>query len=275
MDFIHQLCSAWDKNNSLLCVGLDPDFERLPTSIQGSDAPYFSFNKEIIDATADLVCAYKPNSAFYEARGATGIQELQLTCAYIQENYPFIPIILDFKRGDIGNTNQQYARFAFDYIGADAVTIQPWCGAESVQAFLDYKDKGIIVLVRTSNPGAKEFQDLEVNGEKLYISVAKNIRDDWNKNGNCLLVVGATYPNEMRKIRRLMGDGMIFLVPGLGVQGGDLKEVLKAGLNSSGSGLIINSSREVIFASKTNFAEAARAKAEELKNAINERRGSL
>ncbi len=276
MDFINKLKAIWDKNNSLLCVGLDPDMAKLPEHLRDSDAPYFTFNKAIIDATADLVCAYKPNSAFYEARGAAGIQELQLTCAYIHEKYPDIPIILDFKRGDIGNTNNQYASFAFDYIGADAVTIQPWQGGEAIQVFLDYKDKGIIVLDRTSNAGSGEFQDLLVNNRKLYLQVAENVRDNWNKNGNCLLVVGATFPQEMTEIRQLVGNDMIFLVPGMGAQGGDAEATVKAGLNSAGAGLIINSSRSIIFAaSGEDFAEVVRQKATETRDEINSYRGAI
>lgn len=274
MDFINKLEAISDKNNSLVCIGLDPDVTKLPSHLRNNEAPYFTFNRAIIDATAELVCAYKPNSAFYEARGSAGIQELQLTCAYIQENYPTIPIILDFKRGDIGNTNAQYAAFAFDYLGVDAVTIQPWQGGEAVQVFLDHKDKGIIVLDRTSNPGASEFQDLTVNDQKLYLKVAQNVKDSWNKNGNCLLVVGATYPQEMAEIRQLVGDDMVFLVPGLGAQGGDGEKVVKAGLNSKGSGLIINSSRSIIYASDgEDFAEAAGQKAMAFRAEINSYKG--
>lgn len=274
MDFINKLKASWDKNNSLLCVGLDPDIAKLPAHLGDSEAPYFTFNKAIIDATADLVCAYKPNSAFYEARGAAGIQELQLTCAYIQEKYPDIPIILDFKRGDIGNTNSHSASFAFEYLGADAVTVQPWQGGEAIQVFLDHKDKGIIVLDRTSNPGSGEFQDLDVNGRKLYLQVAQNVRDNWNKNGNCQLVVGATFPQEMVEIRELVGDDMIFLVPGMGAQGGAAGATVQAGLNSAGTGLVINSSRSIIFASQgEDFAEAARQKALGFREEINKYRG--
>jgi orotidine-5'-phosphate decarboxylase len=248
--------------------------DKLPSPLRESETPYFSFNKAIIDATAEFVCAYKPNTAFYEARGADGIKELKLTCSYIQKEFPLIPIILDFKRGDIGNTNKYYAEFAFDYLGVDAVTIQPWQGGEAVQVFLNYADKGIIVLDRTSNPGAGEFQDLIVNDRKLYLHVAQNIHDNWNKNGNCLLVVGATFPQEMAEIRQLVGDDMIFLVPGMGAQGGDAKATVKAGLNTDGNGLIINSSRSIIFASSgEDFAEAARQKANEIREEINNYRG--
>jgi orotidine-5'-phosphate decarboxylase len=244
MDFKRKLSAAQGKNNSLLCVGLDPDVAKLPTQVAGTPQPLFSFNKAIIDATASLVCAYKPNSAFYEARGAAGIEELKQTCAYIQEHYPDIPIILDFKRGDIGNTNNHYAAFAFDYLGVDAVTVQPYQGRAAVQSFLDHKDKGIIVLCRTSNEGAGEFQDLDTDGRKLYLQVADKVAKNWNANGNCLLVVGATAPAEMAAIRQIVGDDMIFLVPGIGAQGGDIEATLKAG----GPNLIINSARAIIYA---------------------------
>ncbi|HEX4775115.1 MAG TPA: orotidine-5'-phosphate decarboxylase [Candidatus Saccharimonadales bacterium] len=274
MGFLDKLAGAWEKNDSLLCVGLDPDMAKLPPHLQTVDSPYFTFNKEIIDATADLVCAFKPNSAFYEARGAAGIEELNLTCEYIRENHPDIPIILDFKRGDIGNTNNYYATFAFDYLGVDAVTVQPWAGHESLQLFLDYKDKGIIVLDRTSNSGSGEFQDLLVDGQKLYLKVAQNVKNEWNANGNCQLVVGATYPKEMTEIRQLMGDEMVFLVPGLGAQGGEAGDFVKAGVNSRGNGLIINSSRAILYASSgPNFAEVARAEAIKARAEINKYRG--
>jgi orotidine-5'-phosphate decarboxylase len=160
MEFIEKLRSIWEKNNSLLCIGLDPDIDKLPASVKSSDSPLLTFNKAIIDATFDLVCAYKPNSAFYEASGADGIKELKATCDYIKEKHSDIPIILDFKRGDIGNTNKKYAEFAFNYLGVDAITVQPYQGKEAIQAFLDYKEKGIIVLDKMSNQGAGEFQDL-------------------------------------------------------------------------------------------------------------------
>lgn len=269
MDFISKLRAARDKNNSLLCVGLDPDEAKIPTGL--ASRSYFEFNKAIIDATADLVCAFKPNSAFYEARGAAGVEELQQTCAYIQEKYPDIPIILDFKRGDIGNTNNHYAAFAFDYLGVDAITIQPYQGREAVQPFLDHKDKGIIILCRTSNEGAGEIQDLEVSGRKLYLQVAENVAKKWNANGNCLLVVGATYPEELTEIRQLVGNDMIFLIPGVGAQGGDIGAMLKAG----GDNLIINSARDIIYASSgEDFAEAARVRATATRDEINKYRGA-
>jgi orotidine-5'-phosphate decarboxylase len=266
MDFKSKLSAAWDKNNSLLCVGLDPARDRLPSSV-GS---LFDFNKAIIDATADLVCAFKPNSAFYEAGGSEGIEQLKQTCDYIKQNYPQVPIILDFKRGDIGSTNDHYVKFAFEYLGVDAVTVQPYLGREAVQSFLDQKDKGIIVLCRTSNPGADEFQGLEAGGDKLYMQVARNVKDNWNANGNCLLVVGATYTEEMAEIRRLVGDDMAFLVPGVGAQGGDIEATVKAGANNAGTGMIISSSRDILYASSDeNFAAAARERAIQTRDEIN------
>jgi orotidine-5'-phosphate decarboxylase len=273
MDFKRKLDAAVTKNDSLLCVGLDPDMAKLPSGLRDIESAYFIFNKAIIDATHDLVCAYKPNSAFYEARGAAGIEELKLTCDYLAEDYPEIPIILDFKRGDIGNTNNFYAEFAFDYLGVDAVTVQPYQGRVAVQPFLDYKDKGIMVLCRTSNEGAEEFQDLVADGKKLYLHVAENVKNDWNTNGNCQLVVGATYPAELAEIRKLVGDEMIFLVPGFGAQGGSLEETVKNGTNSAGRGIIISSSRAILYnVDSEDYAEVARAKAIEARDQINQYR---
>lgn len=275
MEFLRKLNSAVDKNNSLLCVGLDPNIDMLPVHLQGGKTPFLTFNRAIIDATADLVCAFKPNSAFYEARGAAGIEELKQTCDYIRQHYAQIPIILDYKRGDIGNTNNHYTKFAFEYLQVDAVTVQPYQGRSAVQPFLDHKDKGIMILCRTSNEGSDEFQDLIVAGRKLYLQVAQNVHDNWNINGNCQLVVGATYPKELAEIRALVGDDMVFLVPGMGAQGGEAEATVKAGINSRGQGLIINSSRAVLYASSDeSFVSSARAKALELRDEINQYRGN-
>lgn len=274
MDFRKKLLAVWDKNNSLLCVGLDPDMTKLPASLSASQSPVVDFNKAIIDATADLVCAFKPNSAFYEARGATGIEELKQTCDYIKEKYPDMPIILDFKRGDIGNTNEHYAKLAFDYLGVDAITVQPYLGRDAVQAFLDYKDKGIIVLCRTTNEGSDEFQSLDVAGRELYLKVAEDVATEWNANGNCLLVMGAQYPQEMAQVREIVGEAMVFLVPGIGAQGGDTEASVQAGINQAGSGLIISSSRDILYASNgEDFADAARQKALNMRDEINKYRG--
>lgn len=273
MGFLQKLDAAVTRNDSLLCVGLDPDPAKLPEPLRGSNEPLFGFNKAIIDATADLVCAFKPNSAFYESRGADGIHELKKTCDYIRDYYPDIPIILDFKRGDIGNTNDHYVAFAFDYLGVDAVTIQSYEGRSALQPFLDRKDKGIIVLCKMSNEGSGEFQDLAAGDDKLYLKVADNVAKEWNVNGNCLLVVGATYPDELAEVRSRVGD-MALLVPGVGAQGGDVEATLRAGLNPDGRGLIINSSRAILYAGGgDDFAAAAKAKATETRDVINQYRG--
>ena len=274
MDFKRKLSASWAKNNSLLCVGLDPNMDMLPAHLRDSQTPFFDFNKAIIDATAGLVCAFKPNSAFYESRGAAGIEELKQTCDYIRQSYADIPVILDFKRGDIGNTNNHYTKFAFDYLQVDAVTVQPYQGRQAVQPFLDCKDKGIMVLCRTSNVGSDEFQDMLVDGRKLYLHVAEHVRDERNTNDNCQLVVGATYPKELAEIRALVGDNMVFLVPGFGAQGGETEATVKAGINSARRGLIINSSRDIIYASGgEDFAEAARQKAQAARDEINTYKG--
>lgn len=273
MNFQNMLETSVAQNNSLVCVGLDSEVAKLPAKFRKAKEPQFEFNKAIIDATADLVCAYKPNSAFYEAEGAVGIEQLRKTVEYIHDKYPNIPVILDAKRADIGNTNQGYTQFIFEYLGIDAVTVHPYLGQEAIQPFLDYKDKGIIVLCRTSNDGAGEFQDLESDGQKLYQKVAHAVRDRWNKNNNCLLVVGATYPEEMKEIRAMMGDNTTFLVPGVGAQGGDVEKMVRAGVNAYGDGIIVNSARGIIFASGgDDFANAARAETEKLRDEINKYR---
>jgi orotidine-5'-phosphate decarboxylase len=267
MSFNNQLNEAIDKNNSLVCVGLDPVLEKLPEEFRAKEKPFFEFNKSIIDATHDLVCAFKPNSAFYEALGAEGIGQLKETCDYIKQNYPGVPIILDAKRGDIGSTNNGYVQFAFDYLGCDAITLHPYMGQDSLQPFLDRSDKGCIVLCQTSNEGAGEFQSLETSGEKLYQTVAKAVAKKWNKNGNCLLVVGATYPQELSEVRQIVGGELVLLVPGIGAQDGSVEATLKAGLNDKGRGLIINSSRAIIY------AENPRKETGNLQNQINQYRG--
>lgn len=263
---------AMTAKNSLVCVGLDSDIGKIPEHLRGQKNPVFAFNKAIIDATHDLVCAYKPNSAFYEGLGEEGIKELQMTCDYIRGTYPEIVLILDAKRGDIGNTNAGYVRFAFDTLGVDAITLHAYLGQEAMKPFLERMDKACIFLCRTSNPGAGEFQDLVVDGEPLYLRVARNIATKWNANKNCMLVVGATYPEELAKVRAIAGD-MTFLVPGVGAQGGDVEKIVKAGKNSKGAGMIINSSRGIIFASDgEDFAQAARRETEKLRNEINQYR---
>lgn len=265
MIFADKLKASATNTNSLVCVGLDSDAAKLPTGVE-----QLAFNKAVVDATHDLVCAYKPNTAFYEALGAEGIQTLKDTCDYIRGVAPDVLIILDAKRADIGNTNNGYVQFAYDYLGADAITLHPYLGREALEPFLLREDKGSIILCRTSNPGAGEFQDRPVDGHKLYEHVAKMVAMDWNTGGNCMLVVGATYPEEAAAIRQIVGDGLWFLVPGVGAQGGSVEATMVAAQNSRGDGLIISSSRDIIFASSgADFAQAARAKAEALRSEIN------
>ena len=252
MNIIDKYNQRAKKINSLLCVGLDSDLKKIPERFLKKKFPQFEFNKWIIEETHEYAAAYKPNSAFYEAQGDKGMKELKMTMDYLLKNHPDIFTILDAKRADIGNTNNGYVSSIFDWLGFDAVTLHPYLGKEALQPFLDRKDKGSIILCRTSNPGASELQDLSVKHPMfdkrvpLWQVVAEKVSKDWNKNKNCLLVVGATYPKEMKKIRALVGE-MTFLVPGIGAQGGDLQATLKAGLNKQGLGLIINSSRGIIF----------------------------
>lgn len=269
MTFSEKLEAIIQKNNSLVCVGLDPDFDKLPEFIKSKENPQYEFNKAIIDATHDLVCSYKPNPAFYESRGDRGVMELKMTCDYIREKYPEIPVIIDAKRGDIGNTNSGYAKYAFDYLGGDAITVMPYMGVESLSAYFNYKDKGIIVGCHSSNPGAKEFQELMIDGKPLYEIVAAELIKQHGDNPNTIIFMGATYPKQLTDIRKIIGD-MIMLVPGVGTQGGSVEEFVKVGINSKNAGLIINASRSIIFAStNADFAEKAKNEAEKLKNEIN------
>ena len=234
---------------SLLCVGLDSDIAKVPDKFKRKRFSQFEFNRWIIEQTHSFVCAYKPNLAFYEARGAAGWQELELTMKYLSQHHPQIFTIADAKRADIGSTNQGYVTAIFDQLGFDAVTLQPYLGQEALRPFLDRADKGCIVLCKTSNSGSGEFQDLVIGGTKsrLWQRVAKQVAEKWNTHHNCMLVVGATYPKELAQVRKIVGE-MPILVPGVGEQGGDLKQALKYGLNSHGEGLIINVSRSIIFA---------------------------
>lgn len=259
MTFYQKTDVAVQQHNSLVCVGLDSDIGKIAPTFQSDATPQYAFNKAIIEATHEFVSAYKPNSAFYEARGADGIKELKMTCDYLRQTYPETLIILDAKRGDIGSTNKGYVSFAFDYLGADAITLHPYIGKEALQPFLDREDKGCFILCRTSNSGAGEFQD------EMYMRVAEHVVNDWNKNGNCALVVGATYPDELAAVRGIAGD-MPILLPGIGAQGGDLEKSLHAGLNSKKAGLIINSSRGIIF------VDSPREEARTLHDSINEYR---
>jgi orotidine-5'-phosphate decarboxylase len=254
-------------SQSMVCVGLDPEVERFPLHLRHSPRAIYDFNRAIVDATADLVCAYKPQIAHYAAVGAE--DQLQDTLRYIRERAPGVPVILDSKRGDIGSTAEKYAREAFERYGADAVTVNPYLGRDSVEPFLAHADKGVVILCRTSNAGARELQDLQIDGRKLYQIVAEKVAREWNTHGNCLLVVGATYPAELADIRSRTGD-MTFLVPGIGAQGGDVEQAVRSGRRADGRGLIVNSSRGIIYAgSGEDFAAAARRATLELRAAIN------
>jgi orotidine-5'-phosphate decarboxylase len=265
--FMDSLNASWDRSNSLVCVGLDPEIERLPRDIAMQPSPIFQFNKAIIDATADLVCAYKPQFAHYAAYEAE--DQLERTIEYIHRSYPGIPVILDSKRGDVGNTALRYAIEAFERYGADAVTVNPYLGGDSLEPFLQYEDKGVIILCRTSNPGGRDLQDLDVGGRKLYQVVADMAARRWNSRGNCSLVVGATQPRELAEVREIVGK-MPFLVPGVGAQGGDVAAAVTNGQTADGTGLIISSSRAILYAgSDDTFSTAARAATEALRDQIN------
>src|SRR5580693_3503695 len=265
--FVQMLSSAWQRHDSLVCVGLDPEIERIPHHMAEQASPIFQFNRAIIDATADLVCAYKPQFAHYAAYEAE--DQLERTIEYIHQHYPGIPVILDSKRGDVGNTAARYALEAFERYGADAVTVNPYLGSDSLEPFLKYEDRGVIVLCRTSNPGAGDLQDLETGGRKLFEVVAQLAASRWNSRGNCALVVGATYPRELAQVRTLVGD-MPFLVPGVGAQGGDVQAVVTNGQTAAGDGLIVSSSRAILYAaSDDTWLEAARTATRTLRDHIN------
>jgi orotidine-5'-phosphate decarboxylase len=270
VSFTDRLAAAWQASNSLVCVGLDPEPRKFPDALRDAPGGIYQFNKAIIDATRDLVCAYKPQFAHYAAHSAEN--QLEHTIDYIKSTCPNALVILDSKRGDIGSTAEQYALEAFERYGADAVTVNPYLGYDSVEPFLKHEDKGVIILCRTSNPGAKDFQDLDVGGKKLFQHVAETVAKDWNTAGNCMLVVGATYPEELADIRTRVGD-LPLLVPGVGAQGGDVAKVMAAGKTQAGTGLVISSSRAILYASSgANFAEAARKAATELRDSINAQR---
>ncbi|MDD5662794.1 MAG: orotidine-5'-phosphate decarboxylase [Victivallaceae bacterium] len=268
ISFIKKLEAAWRQNNSLVCVGLDPDVNKLPACLAGSAKPIFEFNKAIIDATHDLVCCYKPQAAYYAAAEAD--DQLKMTIAYIREKYPEIPVILDVKRGDIGSTAEMYAKEAFERYNADALTVNPYMGSDNLKPFLDHAERGVIILCRTSNPSSCELQELVCDGKTIYEHVALLTRDKWNYNGNAALVIGATFPGELKKIREICPD-IPFLVPGVGAQGGDVRQVVENGINAAGVGLMINSSRGIIYADNSAaFAAGARKAAAELRDLINQ-----
>ena len=267
MTFVAALKTRWSTANSLVCVGLDPEPAKLPPLLRDNPDAVFAFCRSIVDATADLVCCFKPQIAHFAALAAE--DALTRLIAHIHTAHPGIPVILDAKRGDIGSTAQNYAIEAFDRYGADAVTASPYLGRDSVQPFLDRKDRGVVILCHTSNPGAADFQDLDAGGRPLYQHVAETIARDWNANRNCALVVGATWPEQLREVRAIVGD-MPLLIPGIGAQGGDVEAVLRHGRTSNGTGLIISSSRAILYArSGEDFADAARKATLELRDTIN------
>lgn len=292
-NFQQMLENKWGEGK-FVCVGLDSEFGKIPKSAyrngheQTVDVAntVVAFNRAIVEATKDLVCAYKPNTAFYEALSGEGLATLHRTIVDIRIIAPDVPVILDYKRGDIGNTNAGYVKEAFEFLQADAVTIHPYLGQEAMQPFLDYKDKGIFVLCRTSNPGSNEFQGLDVCGDivpgdymPLYKYVAYRVANYWNKeNYNCGLVVGATYPGELKEVRERAFD-MPILVPGIGFQQKDVplekqvEQVVSAGRYGRDLRMIFNSSRGIIFASNgPDFADAARRETLKLHNLINQYR---
>ena len=276
MHFMTALRAAWQQRDSLLCVGLDPDPAKFPAHLQGRPDAILAFCTQIVDATADLVCCFKPQIAYFAAHRAE--DQLEALIEHIHAAHPDTPVILDAKRGDIGSTAEQYAIEAFERFKADAITVNPYMGRDSVDPYLAWPDKGVILLCRTSNPGGSDLQFLEVDTPhgrmKLYEHVARTVADDWNASGNCALVVGATFPAEIARVRALVGD-MPLLVPGIGAQGGDIAATLAAGRTANGTGLMINSSRAVLYADKgEDFAAAARRVAQETRDAVNVERFS-
>ena len=268
MGFMQALKHRWTTADTLVCVGLDPEPAKFPARFANDPDAVFDFCRAIVDATAEYACAFKPQIAHFAALGAEGA--LERVIAHIHQEHPGIPVILDSKRGDIGSTAKHYATEAFVRYAADAVTANPYLGRDSVQPFLDHHDRGVVILCRTSNPGAGDLQDLLVDGRPLYQHVARRIAEEWNGNGNCALVVGATWPEQLREVRAIVGD-MPLLVPGVGAQGGDAQAVVENAKSADGTGLVISSSRAILYASAgIDFAEAAARAARELRDSINE-----
>ena len=269
MVFVEMLKSRWRTADTLLCVGLDPDLSRFPESLHRSNNTIFEFCRAIVDATADLVCAFKPQIAYFASVGAE--EELQRLIAYIRKAHPTVPVILDAKRGDMPSTAEHYAREVFERYNAHAVTLSPYLGFDSIAPYLSYADRGAFLLGRTSNPGGTDLQMLNVGGEHLYERVAR-LAVTWNRGGQLGVVVGATYPNELARVRAIVGD-MPLLVPGIGAQGGDVQASVAAGQTSGGVGMVINSSRAVLYAAGgDDFAAAARHAAQTARDEINRHR---
>lgn len=272
MDAYERWQSTWDRHQSLLCVGLDPDLTKLPEILQGESRPLAKFCRAIIDATAPYACAFKPQFAYFA--GQNRLAELAEVTSYLREHYPDHALILDVKRGDIGATAAFYAREAFTVYGATDVTVNPYMGGDTIGPFIEDPERGVFVLCRTSNPGATDLQDLMLEGEPLFLRVARKATNEWNANRNVGLVVGATWPEEIGRVRAIAPETPL-LVPGIGAQGGDLSAVLAQGLDATGAGLAINASRSILYASGgSDFAEAAAREAKAMGEAINERRAS-
>ena len=272
MNFMLALRARWEAAGSLVCVGLDPEPSKFPARFADDPDAVFDFCRGIVDVTAEFACAFKPQIAHFAALGAEGA--LQRLIAHIHAAHPGLPVILDSKRGDIGSTAAHYASEAFDRYASDAVTVNPYLGRDSVQPFLDRADRGVVILCRTSNPGAGDLQDLTVDagngaGRPLYQHVAETVAREWNGHGNCALVVGATWPAQLREVRAIVGD-LPFLVPGVGAQGGDVDAVVGNAKTADGTGLLVSSSRAILYASAgDDFAEAAANEARKLRDAIN------
>ena len=266
MGFMQQLRQRWATSGSLVCVGLDPEPAKFPAKFSGDPDAVFAFCRDIADATAEFACAFKPQIAHFAALGAE--DALQRLIAHLHAAHPAVPVILDAKRGDIGSTAQRYAVEAFQRYDADAVTVNPYLGRDSVQPFLDHAERGVVILCRTSNPGAGDLQDLDVGGRPLYQHVAGTIARDWNAHGNCALVVGATWPAQLAEVRAIVGD-MPLLVPGVGAQGGDAEAVVRNAKSADGTGLLVSSSRAILYASSgDDYADAAADAARALRDTL-------
>jgi len=265
--FIDKLKSRWHSADSLLCVGLDPDPTRFPAHLRDRDDATFAFCAAIADATAAYACAFKPQVAYFASARAE--DQLESLIAHLRRQHPQVPVVLDAKRGDIGATAEHYAREAFERYDADAVTLSPFMGHDSIEPFVAYADRGIFVLCRTSNPGGDDLQMLAVDGERLYERLARLAAEKWNRSGQLGLVVGATYPAELARVRAIAGE-LPLLVPGIGAQGGDVQASVVAGQTSDGTGMLINSSRAILYASSgEDFAQTAAAVAQRTRDEIN------
>ncbi len=267
MTFTEKLAARWRAADTLLCVGLDPDPGRFPAPLRDRDDAILAFCRTIVDATAEFACAFKPQIAYFASHRAE--DQLENLLAHIRSAHPQVPVILDAKRGDIGSTAEHYAREAFERYGADAVTLSPYMGLDSIEPFLEYADRGVFLLCRTSNPGGNDLQMLDIGGVRLYEHVARLAASQWNSNGQLGLVVGSTYPDELARVRSLVGD-LPLLVPGIGAQGGDVQAAVRAGQTARGDGLAINSSRAILYAGRDeDYAAAAREAARRTRDQIN------